>query len=176
MNEPSPWLGLTVEAVGAIGSASAAIVAVVLANRERSERRAAQAEAASLRAQARRAQASRVIVHVRPQRPPTGLGLDARPRADGGVASWRVQVENTSDAPIRHVGIRVSPEDEPTVVDALNVADVVAPGTAAKPVFGPRRNEVVDAAPAYRLTFVDANDVRWALDESARLTEVDGAP
>lgn len=64
MNDALPWLTLGAETIGALGSAAAAIVAVTLANRERSARKAAEAETARLRARERAGQASQIIVRV----------------------------------------------------------------------------------------------------------------
>lgn len=166
---PSPWLSLTVEAIGAVGSAGAAGVAVWLAARQITERREAQAEVKELRDREVRAQAIGVVASVEPE---TELGTND----DGTVFDirglWRVRVHNTSGMPIRAVHATVWARLDPAVTAGADVADAIPPGgVATVSTSGWVAPELVKR-PDYWIFFRDANDASWRLGRDGELVRL----
>lgn len=172
MSAPSAWLAFSVDAVTAVGTLGAVIVAVGVASRERRDRIAAQRELAQARDAERQAQAGQVTCSVRASRRASiASALDQDPSPRKAVAAWRIEVRNNSPYPIRAVRLTVHPAGSPDIVHNLDVAKVIDPGSEAKGL-GPAAPEIDKATPEYELTFRDVHGVLWRLDQNDELKEV----
>jgi hypothetical protein len=167
------WLMFGATALAAIATAAAAIVALVLANRERRERLVAESELKVERALRRRAQASKVSVKMEPL-PAT---VDASIRSESlprDTMGYTLTLTNDSDGPIRRAQpntyLRFVPHDAEPQVYGYYFGDVVRPGETASiqiAWLGPPVSQVVDTQ------FSDAQGIRWRIDDEGTLVDLE---
>ena len=170
VSEPSPWLSLTVEALGALGSAGAAIVAVVLAAHQIRERREAQDELRELRHREERSQAVGVVASVEGAIRLGTSGMGQTFEIDG---VWEVKVQNTSTAPIRAVHATVWSRVDSSATAGADVAAAIPPGESATVLTAPAMPVEVVREPEYWIFFRDAAGATWRLDHEGDLARLD---
>jgi hypothetical protein len=167
--------GTLPEALGAVGTVTAASVAVVLARREGKRAESAESERDALRADQMKDQAARVVAWVEPRPRVTSPGSRYTRMLDA-QSGHQVTVRNASDRPVFDVSAELVHADggERMRVKRWPVIPPMADVSEPVTTWVQEYNE----PPFVCLSFRDASDRRWLRGEAGVLTQqvADGGP
>lgn len=168
------------DAVTAVATAGATIVAVWLARNQIEQREVE--KAARIRAETRlyeaqqeaiKSQARRIIFQVlsgQPGEQPRDHTWMGGENDDEQVTCWRVKVRNATSDPVRDVLVWISPEDHPKLADVARFDMVPADETSYTETGA--RSEIIRARPHYRAQFTDAEGRRWEARHDGELRQI----